>query len=243
MKKIIRLTERDLTRIVMKVLNEKVIKKTFINEENMYVDAAKKTIGDNKFFITRQTVTAPETNSNFKLKFFKGVKFTHLPAERITLVTDKKATIQFTTRANEVWSETTKAFIYYDCNTGKLSLNQIENSDLQKQYGEWRVEWYVNDEKLTREEFKLVCQNIKKTGKKDAEKINQEVPVNDASKHICSTDKTNSKIHIGKSYNYCKNGENYYFIGTLGDPKTKYPNWTKAEGKGLEAIKTKIFYK
>lgn len=71
----------------------------------------------------------------------------------------------------------------------------------------------------------------------------KKVPVNDASKHICSTDKTNSKIHIGKSFNYCKNGENYYFIGTLGDFKTKYPNWTKAEGKGLESIKTKIFYK
>jgi len=68
-------------------------------------------------------------------------------------------------------------------------------------------------------------------------------PVNTTSKHICSTDKTNSKIHIGKSYNYCKNGENYYFIGSSGDAKTKYPDWTQAQGSGLESIKTKIFYK
>jgi hypothetical protein len=63
------------------------------------------------------------------------------------------------------------------------------------------------------------------------------------SNHICDTDKTNSKVHIGKSYKYCKNGENYYFMGTSPEIKSKYPSWTQATGKGLESIKTKIFYK
>lgn len=63
------------------------------------------------------------------------------------------------------------------------------------------------------------------------------------SNHICDTDKTNSKVHIGKSYKYCKNGENYYFIGRTPEIIAKYPNWTEATGKGLEAIKTKIFFK
>ena len=59
------------------------------------------------------------------------------------------------------------------------------------------------------------------------------------SDHVCDTD-TTSKLHQGKSYKYCKNGEKYYFIGTAGEFKTKHPNWTEATGKGLESIKKMI---
>jgi hypothetical protein len=62
------------------------------------------------------------------------------------------------------------------------------------------------------------------------------------SNHICDTDKT-SQLQTGRSFKYCKNGEDYYFIGTAGEFQTKYPEWTQAKGTGLESIKTKIFYK
>jgi hypothetical protein len=68
-----------------------------------------------------------------------------------------------------------------------------------------------------------------------------EIPlvVTPASDHVCDTD-TTSKLHQGKSYKYCKNGEKYYFIGTAGELKTKHPNWTEATGTGLASIKTMI---
>ena len=71
--------------------------------------------------------------------------------------------------------------------------------------------------------------------------VTPEIPlvVTPKSDHVCDTD-TTSKLHQGKSYKYCKNGEKYYFIGTAGEFKTKHPNWTEATGKGLESIKTMI---
>lgn len=60
--------------------------------------------------------------------------------------------------------------------------------------------------------------------------------------HPCDSDKK-SKIATGKSYNYCYNQNKYYFKGTQGEPLTKYPEWTEASAKGLEAIKNKIFPK
>ena len=71
--------------------------------------------------------------------------------------------------------------------------------------------------------------------------VTPEIPlvVTPPSDHVCDTD-TTSKLHQGKSYKYCKNGEKYYFIGTAGEFKTKHPNWTEATGKGLESIKTMI---
>ena len=170
MRKLI-LTERQYNNI-KNVLIEKVIEETFINEENVYADAAKKTIGDNKFFINQRTVTAPGTNGGSKLKFFKGVKF--VEGNDPYLKTDGKTSIQFAGGNNSVGSMT-KANILYNCKTGKLSVKDIENPDLSESFGfeETKKTIYINDEILTREGFKLVCQNIKKVGKKDAEKINQ----------------------------------------------------------------------
>ena len=170
MRKLI-LTERQYNNI-KNVLIEKVIEETFINEENVYADAAKKTIGDNKFFINQRTVTAPGTNGGSKLKFFKGVKF--VEGNDPYLKTDGKTSIQFAGGNNSVGSMT-KANILYNCKTGKLSVKDIENPDLSESFGfeETKKTFYINDEILTREGFKLVCQNIKKVGKKDAEKINQ----------------------------------------------------------------------
>jgi hypothetical protein len=170
MRKLI-LTERQYNNI-KNVLIEKVIEETFINEENMYADAAKKTIGDNKFFINQRTVTAPGTNGGSKLKFFKGVKF--VEGNDPYLKTDGKTSIQFAGGTN-VAGSMTKANILYNCKTGKLSVKDIENPDLSESFGfeETKKTFYINDEILTREGFKLVCQNIKKVGKKDAEKINQ----------------------------------------------------------------------
>lgn len=170
MRKLI-LTERQYNNI-KNVLIEKVIEETFINEENVYADAAKKTIGDNKFFINQRTVTAPGTNGGSKLKFFKGVKF--VEGNDPYLKTDGKTSIQFAGGNNSVGSMT-KANILYNCKTGKLSVKDIENPDLSELFGfeETKKTFYINDEILTREGFKLVCQNIKKVGKKDAEKINQ----------------------------------------------------------------------
>jgi hypothetical protein len=165
------LTERQYNNI-KNVLIEKVIEETFINEENMYADAAKRTIGDNKFFINKRTVTAPGTTGGFKLKFFKGVKF--VEGNDPYLKTDGKTSIQFTDTFNNPGS-LTKANILYNCKTGKLIVKDIENPDLSEMHGfeETKKTFYINDEILTREGFKLVCQNIKKAGKKDAEKINQ----------------------------------------------------------------------
>jgi hypothetical protein len=161
------------------VLNETQYKKlrnilveNVINEENAYAEAAKQTIADNKFFITQQTVTAPGTNGGFKLKFFKGVKF--VEGNDPYLKTEKKATIQFTDSFNNPGS-TTKANIFYNCKTGKLFLKDIEEPGLSEMHGfeQSKKTFYINDEKLTRESFKIVCQNIKKVGTKDVEKINQ----------------------------------------------------------------------
>lgn len=170
MKKLI-LTERQYNNI-KNVLIEKVIEDTFINEENMYADAAKKTIGNNKFFINQRTVTAPGTNGGSKLKFFKGVKF--VEGNDPYLKTDGKTSIQFADKFNNVGTMT-KANILYNCKTGKLSVKDIENPDLSEihSFEKTKKTFYINDEILTREGFKLVCQNIKKVGTKDAEKINQ----------------------------------------------------------------------
>jgi hypothetical protein len=143
-----------------------------INEENAYAEAAKETIADNKFFINPRTVTAPGTNGGSKLKFFKGVKF--VEGNDPYLKTDGKTSIQFASSTNFVGS-TTKANILYNCKTGKLSVKDIENPDLSEMYGfeKTKKTFYINDEKLTKESFKIVCQNIKKLGIKDVEKINQ----------------------------------------------------------------------
>jgi hypothetical protein len=143
-----------------------------INEENAYAEAAKETIADNKFFINPRTVTAPGTNGGFKLKFFKGVKF--VEGNDPYLKTEKKATIQFAGATNNVGS-TTKANIFYNCKTGKLFVKDIENPDLSELHGfeKTKKTFYINDEKITKESFKIVCQNIKKVKTKDVEKINQ----------------------------------------------------------------------
>ena len=56
-----------------------------------------------------------------------------------------------------------------------MSVKDIENPDLSEMYGfeKTKKTFYINDEKLTKESFKIVCQNIKKLGIKDVEKINQ----------------------------------------------------------------------
>jgi hypothetical protein len=151
---------------------QNILIENVINEENVYAEAAKKTIADNKFFINPRTVTAPGTNGGFKLKFFKGIKF--VEGNYPYLKTERKATIQFAGGANRVGS-TTKANIFYNCKTGKLFVKDIENPDLSEMHGfeQTKKTFYVNDEKLTRESFKIVCQNIKKVGTKDVEKINQ----------------------------------------------------------------------
>jgi len=151
---------------------QNILVENVINEENAYAEAAKQTIADNKFFITQQTVTAPGTSGGFKLKFFKGVKF--VEGNDPYLKTEKKATIQFTDEFNNTGS-TTKANIFYNCKTGKLFLKDIEEPGLSEMHGfeQSKKTFYINDEKLTKESFKIVCQNIKKVKTKDTEKINQ----------------------------------------------------------------------
>lgn len=46
-----------------------------------------------------------------------------------------------------------------------------------------------------------------------------------------------------KAYDYKLSGGKYYFKGKPNTPSaTKYPNWTEATGKGLEAIKSKVSF-
>jgi hypothetical protein len=168
-----------------------------------------------------------------ELKLFKGATFNKVGENLVAntrfqfvdslngLVTAGSDTIS-TVDDESIGKYTITGKVTYYCKLGKFTADKSKYQYFDESDGQYLVKM-----------LKPLCQSsgvVKSSG-------------TTTSNHICDTDKTNSKVHIGKSYKYCKNGENYYFIGTSPEIKTKYPSWTQATGKGLESIKTNIFYK
>ncbi len=123
--------------------------------------------------------------------------------------------------------------VTYGCKTGKFTVNM-------------RTDLMFYDKTLSpmlQKKCQIKVANTQDTTtpktNQDTPKTNQDTP---KSNHVCDTDKK-SRTAKGKSYNYCYNGGKYYFKGTVGEYQTKHPDWTEATGKGLNAIKEKIFVK
>jgi hypothetical protein len=212
-------------------------------ELNRFKQLIESKLGDSRPLISEQkgyTVQGESftlENSSDKtmpeLKLFKGATFNKVGENLVAntrfqfvdslngLVTAGSDTIS-TVDDESIGKYTITGKVTYYCKLGKFTADKSKYQYFDESDGQYLVKM-----------LKPLCQSsgvVKSSG-------------TTTSNHICDTDKTNSKVHIGKSYKYCKNGENYYFIGTSPEIKTKYPSWTQATGKGLESIKTNIFYK
>jgi len=181
-------------------------------------------------YTVKNDATFENATSEFRdeLKIFKGTKFVKNGKLLVA-----KTNYQFVDSRTGVVSAQGKpkliaGNVTYNCAEGKFTVNFSKDKYYQ-QYGG-----------LTKALAPL-C-NAKATTPKtdqDTPKTNQDTT---KSGHVCDTDKK-SRIAKGKSYDYCYNGGKYYFKGTVGEYQTKHPDWTEATGKGLNAIKEKIFVK
>lgn len=168
-----------------------------------------------------------------ELKLFKGATFNKVGENLVAntrfqfvdslngLVTAGSDTIS-TVDDNEISKHTITGKVTYYCKLGKFTADTSKYQYFDESDGQYLVK-----------ALKPLCKtstSVTPTG-------------TTTSNHICDTDKVNSKTQVGKSYKYCKNGENYYFMGISPEIKAKYPTWTQATGQGMESIKTKIFYK
>jgi hypothetical protein len=209
-------------------------------ELNRFKQLLESTMGNAKPLISEQKTSYTLQSDKYELenagnttmpelKLFKGTTFNKVGENLVantkfqfvdTLsgeVTAGSNTID-TVDGSQVGKFTVSGKVTYYCKLGKFTADKS------------KAQYYDEDGYLTKTLAKICNTKVAPT--------NTETKSN----HICDTDKT-SQIHIGKSYKYCKNGENYYFVGTVGEFKTKNPEWTQAKGSGLESIKTKIFYK
>ena len=209
--------------------------------------------GDNSYTLKNDKTL--ENSNTLKqtpeLKIFKGAKFTKVSGAK-ELVADTK--YQFVDSINGVVTKgpyvkdmiknddfnpllgpiglisknlfdgkykTFKGKVTYYCGIGKFKVKESTHE-------------YFDEEKNLSTMLKGAC------NAKD-EPITDPI-VTPKSDHVCDTDK-NSKLHKGKNYKYCKNGEKYYFKGIEGTTKKfkdKHPNWTLAKGVGLKSIKKMI---
>ena len=202
-------------------------------ELNRFKQLLESTMGDAKPLISEQeemgyTVKNDATFENAtseakpELKIFKGTKFVKngdvLVANTKYQFVDSRTGVKLGYGPKDALKFEYAGKVTYNCAEGKFTVNASKDKYFQ-QYGS-----------LTKALAPLCKTKVAPT--------NTETKSN----HICDTDKT-SQLQTGRSFKYCKNGEDYYFIGTAGEFQTKYPEWTQAKGSGLESIKTKIFYK
>ena len=214
MKKIIKLTESDLARIVRRVITEE--------SANSYTVKNDTTLEN-----SNTAGTFPE------LKLFKGATFTKVPGAKELVATTKYQFVD--TISGEVMrgpndldtiivdkkfvvDKTFSGKVTYYCGIGKFKVKETKDEYFDEDFG-------LSDM------LKGAC-NAKDTPSPDPDPL-----VN----HVCE-DKAKSYVRQGKSYKYCKNGQNYYFKGTAGEFKTQHPSWTLAKGSGLASIKSKMFY-
>ena len=214
MKKIIKLTESDLARIVRRVITEE--------SANSYTVKNDTTLEN-----SNTAGTFPE------LKLFKGATFTKVPGAKELVATTKYQFVD--TISGEVMrgpndldtiivdkkfvvDKTFSGKVTYYCGIGKFKVKETKDEYFDEDFG-------LSDM------LKGACNAT------DTPTPSPDPLVN----HICE-DKAKSYVRQGKSYKYCKNGQNYYFKGTAGEFKTQHPSWTLAKGSGLKSIKDKIFF-
>jgi hypothetical protein len=190
-------------------------------------------MGDAKPLIVEQTTAttatytttkwnqfSPETTATYNIShgFGAGVKFEATKDPNI--VTAKNVKVLDRDRGNNKWIPREKQMrVSFYCKQGKFYFEGIKYGNVSHQLAVPLVKNVCGRTAVVVPKIPLV--------------------VTPASDHVCDTD-TTSKLHQGKSYKYCKNGDKYYFIGTTGEFKTKHPNWTEATGTGLASIKTMI---
>jgi hypothetical protein len=184
-------------------------------------------------YTVKNDATFENATSEFRneLKIFKGTKFVKngnlLVANTKYQFIDSRTGVKKGYGPQNALKYDYTGKVTYNCAEGKFTVNASKDKYYQ-QYGG-----------LTKALVPLCNSKV------NTPKTAQNAPTaQNASKpnHPCDSDKK-SKIATGKSYNYCYNQNKYYFKGTQGEPLTKYPEWTEASAKGLEAIKTKIFPK
>jgi hypothetical protein len=209
-------------------------------ELNRFKQLLESTMGDAKPLISEQKTSYTLQSDKYELenagnttmpelKLFKGTTFNKVGENLVantkfqfvdTLsgeVTAGANTID-TVDGSQVGKFTVSGKVTYYCKLGKFTADKS------------KAQYYDEDGYLTKTLAKICNTKVVPTSTETK------------SNHICDTDKT-SQLQTGRSFKYCKNGEDYYFIGTAGEFQTKYPEWTQAKGSGLESIKTKIFYK
>jgi hypothetical protein len=179
-------------------------------------------------YTVKNDATFENTAGEWKdeLKIFKGAKFVKNGKLLVA-----KTNYQFVDSRTGVVSAQGKpkliaGNVTYNCAEGKFTVNFSKDKYYQQYGGLTKALAPLCNAKATTPKTNQVTPNAKQ----DTTKSN----------HVCDTDKT-SKIFKGKSYDYCYNGEKYYFKGKVGEYQTKHPDWTEAVGTGLDAIKQKIF--
>jgi len=231
MKKIIKLTESDLARIVRRV----------ITEEN-----------SNSYTVKNDT-TLENSNTaaiTAELKLFKGATFTKVPGAKELVANTKyqfvdSSTGQVASGPNAPSAAFAGIIVPY---AGAL-VSSVYNAYNQKTYS-GKVTYYCGIGKFKVKEsadeyfdegFGLANMLKGACNATDTPTPSPDPLVN----HVCE-DKAKSTVRQGRSYKYCKNGQNYYFKGIVDGPegnfKTQHPSWTLAKGSGLASIKTKIFF-
>jgi hypothetical protein len=209
-------------------------------ELNRFKQLLESTMGDAKPLISEQKTSYTLQSDKYELenssdstmpelKLFKGTTFNKVGDNLVAItkfqfvdtlngeVTAGSNTIE-TVGSSSVGKYTVSGKVTYYCKLGKFTADKS------------KYQYFDEDGYLVKTLTKICNTKVAPT--------NTETKSN----HICDTDKT-SQLQTGRSFKYCKNGEDYYFIGTAGEFQTKYPEWTQAKGSGLESIKTKIFYK
>lgn len=231
-------------------------------ELNRFKQLLESTMGNVKPLITEQN-TNSYTLKNDKslenamtvgilpeLKLFKGATFTKVPGAKELVATTKyqfvdSATGQVLKGPNDLvtsYVDNTLAGMTYGISTALGSVGGTKTYSGKVTYycgiGKFKVkeskDEYFDEEKNLSTMLKGAC-NAKDTPVTDP-------IVTPKSDHVCDTDPT-SKLHPGKNFRYCKNGEKYYFKGvanTTPEFAEKYPNWTESTGTGLESIKKMV---
>ena len=232
MKKIIKLTESDLARIVRRVITEA--------NTNSYTVKNDTTLEN-----SNTAKTFPE------LKLFKGATFTKVPGAKELVATTKyqfvdTLTGQVMTGPNSIvdsYTDDTLAAMTYGVSAAIGSVGGAKTYSGKVTYycgiGKFKVK-ETKDEYFD-EDFGLSDMLKGACNATDTPTPSPDPLVN----HVCE-DKAKSTVRQGRSYKYCKNGQNYYFKGIVDGPegnfKTQHPSWTLAKGSGLASIKSKIFY-
>jgi hypothetical protein len=187
-------------------------------------------------YTVRNDATFENATSELRneLKIFKGAKFVKkgnllVANTKYQFVDSRTGTPILVGKYQQEKPNLYTGEVTYDCAEGKFTVKTSKDKYYQQYGGLTKALTPLCKSKVSKETTPT-DQNT--STDQNTEKSN----------HVCDTDKT-SRIAKGKSYNYCYNGGKYYFKGTVGEYQTKHPNWTESTGKGLEAIKEKIFPK